>query len=56
MNHTYVCGGEYPGPPGDHDVIVFICPPGTRGNSITIKKKENETFLSLCEVEAYGDM
>lgn len=56
MNNTDVCGGEYPGPTSDRDVILFLCPHGTRGNSITIKKTPSDRFLGLCEVEAYGHM
>lgn len=56
MNRTHECGGKYPGPTGTRDVILFLCPPGTRGNSITVKKIKRSFLMSLCEVEAYGHM
>lgn len=56
MNRTHECGGKYPGPTGNRDVILFLCPPGTRGNSITVKKIKISFLMNLCEVEAYGHM
>lgn len=53
MNHT--CGGEYLGPTANGDVILFLCPSGTRGSSIKIQKTTpTDSYLGLCEVEVYG--
>lgn len=51
VNHT--CGGEYPGPSSMNDVILFMCPPGVRGNKVIISKTTTD-YLTVCEVEVYG--
>lgn len=53
INQT--CGGEYPGPTANGDVILFLCPSGTRGSNIKIQKTAPYySYLGLCEVEVYG--
>lgn len=52
-NVNYTCGGEYPGPTSENDVILFMCPPEIWGNKVVITKKATGYF-GLCEVEVYG--
>lgn len=52
---NYTCGGEYPGPTTINNVILFICPPDSRGSNVTIlKTSSGSDYLGLCEVEVYG--
>ncbi|XP_052678971.1 uncharacterized protein LOC128159806 [Crassostrea angulata] len=52
-NVNYTCGGEYPGPTSENDVILFMCPPEVRGNKAIIMKTTTD-HLTVCEVEVYG--
>ena len=52
-NSNYDCGGEYPGPTADWEVILFFCISGAIGTSVTVFKTTVE-YMAMCEVEVYG--
>lgn len=47
-----VCGGIYQGPTFNSDVIYFMCPSESRGNSVHIQKTTRDQ-LGFCEIEVY---
>ncbi|XP_052680998.1 uncharacterized protein LOC128161677 [Crassostrea angulata] len=47
-----VCGGIYQGPTFNSDVIYFMCPSESRGNSVHIQKTTRGQ-LGFCEIEVY---
>ena len=56
-NFNYPCGGEYPGPTQENDVIDFLCAAGTVGSNITIHKRPpHDEHLTVCEVEVFGKL
>ncbi|XP_078340764.1 uncharacterized protein LOC111108765 isoform X3 [Crassostrea virginica] len=56
-NFNYPCGGEYPGPTQENDVIDFLCAAGTVGSNITIHKRPpHDEHLTVCEVEVFGNL
>ena len=55
-NFNYPCGGEYPGPTQENDVIDVLCPSGTVGSKVTLHKQQPYAeHLTLCEVEVFGN-
>ena len=56
-NFNYPCGGEYPGPTQENDIVDFLCPSGTVGSKVTLhKQRPHAEHLTLCEVEVFGNL